>query len=327
MPHTEFSPSSTMPLISFIIPAYNMPVEYITECIDSILQLPLGPDEREIILVDDGSDLPVIDFIPQYSDYIIYLRQENKGPSAARNAGIDTARGEYIQFIDSDDCLIPDAYSKIIAAVKSRHLEIVYFRFSYTNASTGKTYQFSSPMDGRALLLTQCLRTADCGYIFKRNTLGDLRFPPRLLHEDEEFTPLLFLKAQSIVCTDLPAYYYRQRTGSISNNIDYTHLNRRFECIETIMEHLRELAEKMEGASRHALQRRIAHLTIEYLYNIARLTKSNHSMEKAMQRLRRKGLYPVPNLQLGTLYMAMRMVFNYKLSRILAIKLLPFIKP
>ena len=327
MPHTEFNPSSTTPLISFIVPVYNMPVEYITECIDSILQLPLGHDEREIILIDDGSDIPVNGLIPQYSDDIIYLRQENKGQSAARNAGMDTARGEYIQFVDSDDSLMHDAYSKIIAAVKSQSVEIIYFRFSYTNANADKTYQFSSPIDGRTLLLTQYLRAADWGYLFKRSTLGDLRFPPHLLHEDEEFTPLLFLKAKSIVCTDLPAYYYRQRTGSTVNTINPTHLNRRFENIETVLEHLRERAEEMEGSGRHALQRRIAHLTIEYLYNIARLTKSNDTMEKTMQRLRRNGFYPVPNLHLGARYVAMRMVFSYKPGRILAIKLLPFIKP
>ena len=100
------------PLISFIITYYNLPVEMLYECIDSILALSLRTDEREIIVVDDGSDSSPINELMRYGDDIIYVRQKNQGLSAARNKGIDVATGSYFQFVDADDQLIQHPYEQ-----------------------------------------------------------------------------------------------------------------------------------------------------------------------------------------------------------------------
>ena len=94
------------PLVSFIITYYNLPVDMLHECIGSIMQLPLQSEEREIILIDDGSDITPLNEIIDYRDEVIYLRQHNQGLSTARNVGVDISKGRYIQFIDADDCLI-----------------------------------------------------------------------------------------------------------------------------------------------------------------------------------------------------------------------------
>ena len=81
------------PLISFILTYYNLPVEMLIECIESILALSLQADEREIIVVDDGSKIRCVNELTKYDDEITYIRQRNMGLSEARNTGIQMATG------------------------------------------------------------------------------------------------------------------------------------------------------------------------------------------------------------------------------------------
>ena len=74
------------------------------------MRLSLNKREREIILVDDGSDLTPLNELIDLRDGIIYLRQANKGLSAARNLGLRMASGSYIQFVDGDDFLLQAPY-------------------------------------------------------------------------------------------------------------------------------------------------------------------------------------------------------------------------
>ena len=82
------------PIVSFIVTTYNLPIDYIKECLDSILQLSLNPKEREIILIDDGSDICPLNDLAEYLPNIIYLRQPNQGVSVARNYGMKIATGQ-----------------------------------------------------------------------------------------------------------------------------------------------------------------------------------------------------------------------------------------
>ena len=94
------------PLVSFIIPAFNVDADMLRECLESIMALSLSREEREIILIDDGSDVPAICSLTDVADEIVYLRQPNKGLSEARNIGIKLATGRFVQFVDADDHLI-----------------------------------------------------------------------------------------------------------------------------------------------------------------------------------------------------------------------------
>ena len=81
------------PLVSFIITTSNHQKEYLVECINSILQLSLNAKEREIILVDDGSDELVASQIKKLLDNLLYLRLPGLGSSMARNYCIYLAKG------------------------------------------------------------------------------------------------------------------------------------------------------------------------------------------------------------------------------------------
>ena len=110
------------PIVSFIVTTYNLPIDYIKECLDSILQLSLNPKEREIILIDDGSDICPLNDLAEYLPNIIYLRQPNQGVSVARNYGMKIATGKYIQFIDGDDYILKAAYDAYNCSLKDLSL-------------------------------------------------------------------------------------------------------------------------------------------------------------------------------------------------------------
>ena len=110
--------SMEKPLISFIVTYYNLPLEMLCECIESILSLSLRPYEREIIIVDDGSNSCPMNALMKYGSDILYLRKSNGGVSTARNLGLRTATGQYIQFIDADDRLVQPAYEHCIDLIR-----------------------------------------------------------------------------------------------------------------------------------------------------------------------------------------------------------------
>ena len=107
------------PLLSIIVPVYKVE-NYLQKCIDSILAQTFT--DFELILVEDGS----LDGCPALCDAaaakdarIRVLHQKNGGLSAARNAGLDVARGEWIGFVDSDDYIAPEMYETLYKAVQS----------------------------------------------------------------------------------------------------------------------------------------------------------------------------------------------------------------
>ena len=93
------------PLVSFIVTCYNLPHDMVKECLNSIINLSLRKAEREIILIDDGSDTDPLASLNDERNEIMYIRQKNGGLSSARNTGLRMATGKYIQFVDGDDRL------------------------------------------------------------------------------------------------------------------------------------------------------------------------------------------------------------------------------
>jgi glycosyltransferase involved in cell wall biosynthesis len=113
-----FDLASTVPLVSVVIPYYNMGL-YIQETIDSVLKSTYS--NLEIILVDDGStDLYSIAKIKEIEEVknVVVLRQTNGGVAKARNAGIEAANGEIIALLDADDMVAPSYFGKAVEVLK-----------------------------------------------------------------------------------------------------------------------------------------------------------------------------------------------------------------
>ena len=112
--------------VSVIIPTYNRS-SVLSRAIDSVLRQSFK--DFELIVVDDGSTDNTKELIEKYSDQITYIYQDNKGVSAARNKGLEHAKGEWIAFLDSDDEWKKKKLEKQIAFIEINPL----FQWSHGN--------------------------------------------------------------------------------------------------------------------------------------------------------------------------------------------------
>lgn len=216
-----------MMLFSLILPAYKVE-RYIKNCLGSILnQEGIDRNEYEIIVVDDGSpddSGKIAKEMLEDFPHARVIRQENSGQAAARNAGIEIARGEYIWFVDSDDWIEKNSL-KILkeAVICNDHPDLVIFR-AYRDHESGKREEYlegynlfgSGITTGRDLFVNNDWRVCPWFYLIKTSLLkkNDLRFTPGIYHEDSEFSPRLVLGAASVAVLDDFLYHYRFNDNS-----------------------------------------------------------------------------------------------------------------
>jgi glycosyltransferase involved in cell wall biosynthesis len=126
-------------LVSTIIPVYNR-ARQLREAVESALAQDYRP--IEIVIVDDGStdDIPAVAqaLAEAHPDAIHIVRQANAGPGAARENGRMSARGEFIQYLDSDDLLLPGKFSAQVAALRAHPEADVAYGITYTRDATGQ---------------------------------------------------------------------------------------------------------------------------------------------------------------------------------------------
>lgn len=302
-------------MVSFIITSYNLPATFLRECLESILSLSLCEREREIILVDDGSDVSPINELKEYIQHIVYIRQDNRGLSSARNTGLRFASGRFIQFVDGDDYLLRAPYEHCLDIVRYHQPDIVTFR--HTRKPIAETpFEIGSPTTGSAHMRRNNIRASACGYIFARSILGSLRFPEEIpIHEDEDFTPRLFLRAERLFDTNAHAYYYRKRQGSITTTDNAGHTSVRLGYFERVILDLQSSLDTLPDTDKPAMNRRIAQLTMDYLYNTIRMTHNRKQLESAIERLGSHGLFPLPDKNYTAKYKYFRKIINSRLLR------------
>ena len=112
-------------MISIIIPVYNVE-KYLRECIDSLLNQTY--QDFELICVDDGSTDESYKILEEYKnkdERFILIKQDNKGAGAARNRGLEVVKGDYIQFLDSDDYFEPNMLEKLYSTAKENDADMV----------------------------------------------------------------------------------------------------------------------------------------------------------------------------------------------------------
>lgn len=215
-------------LISVIVPVYNV-ADYLPACMDALLCQ--SCQSWEIILVDDGStdgkSGALCDaYAEQHPELVRVIHQANGGLGAARNTGIETAKGEYLLFVDSDDTLAPEALERLSAWVKESHADMYVFGFCYVTEAgeqageprlSAVTGQPVTLADEPAMLLDS---PSACFRLWKRELFADgtVRFPGRVWYEDLCTTPKALLRARSIVQKPDALYRYLLRVGSIMRN-------------------------------------------------------------------------------------------------------------
>lgn len=313
-------PYSQETLVSFIIVADNCEADHLQECIQGILLLSLNPKEREIILVDDGSEVCPLDYLAEWKEDIIYVRQRRQGKSVARNRGLQMATGKFVQFIDAGDHLVRAPYEHCLDIARYHNPDIVYFE--ETNREEAEVpFTYREPVSGTMYLRNNSLRASVNSYLFRYNLLLNLRFTPGIQQEDEEFTPQLFLRADRVIYTSSKAYL---RRGTESGEAD----NKRGKIqlltdMERIIFHLQDVASNLPGNDQAALNRRIAQLTMDYLYKTIVTTRSGRRLEESIKRLYDRGLFPLPEKNYTKRYHLFRKLINNKMGRTFLLLSLP----
>ena len=315
------------PLVSFIVTCYNLPTDMLCECIDSILKLSLQPDEREIIVVDDGSEVSPMNDLLKYGDDIIYVRQKNGGVSVARNTAMDMAKGQYIQIVDGDDCLLTVPYEHCLDIVRhNSEADVVMFDFTHDLSGSQVPDRFQKK-NGAEFLRTENIRGAACCSLFRQSVRGRLAFTPGIAYgEDEEFTPQLLIRAETVYITDAKAYFYRERTTSAVHQTDEASILKRLSDTKEVILHLSRLADTSPQSDKVALQRRVAQLTMDYIYNTILLTRSEEKLNETLGDLRKDGLFPLPDHPYSTKYTWFRRLSNSAIGRKLLLTTLPLMK-
>lgn len=213
-------------MISVIIPAYNA-VPYLKECLGSL------PSEGvEIIVVDDGSVDGTADLVRESFPGVRLVCQENRGVSAARNAGIAVAQGKYVVFLDSDDRLLEDALGRLSVALEAGSWDIVVMR---SFGSDSEKYPWARLfVDGTECTRNEVIRSgyvrgSVCGCAFRKGYLEDagLSFPEGVpLSEDLVFFSACLAAGGRILFKDIPFYRVTERPGSASRQLDPGYLRR-----------------------------------------------------------------------------------------------------
>ena len=213
-----------MPLISVIIPVYNVE-RFLRRCLDSVL----GQTYRnlEIILVEDGST----DEYGKICDKrVLVFHNANQGVSAARNCGLDNAKGEYITFVDGDDYIIPDMYEKMLSCIHQTKVEICVCLWQYEMAD-GRQVVDKSKIDSSILGYKSSLEFARYLYsgsyengvvvavwnkLYSRKIFDKLRFEGKLA-EDDALNDKVNIKNYSIYIMEEQFYVYVQNSSSLTN--------------------------------------------------------------------------------------------------------------
>ena len=307
---------------------YNLPVSLLCTCIDSILALSLQPDEREVIIVDDGSDVSPMNDLLKYGDDIIYVRQKNSGLSSARNKGIEVATGEFLQFVDADDRLIKTGFNYCLDIIRNNHdADMVLFdfdenQFETTDVPTEKVV----PTSGTSYMRHNNIHGMACGYLFRKTTLSDLRFTNGIYHEDEEFTPQLLIRAETVYPTKAKAYYYHHHANSITTSNDATQIEKRLSDTMQVIKRLHYLADRLPNNDQLAMERRVAQLTMDYIHNVILQTRSLTSTLQCINALRSEGLFPLPNRNYTKKYQWFRRLTSTKFGISVLVRILPLMK-
>lgn len=214
-------------LLSIIVPVYNVE-EYLPRCIDSILSQTFI--DFELILVDDGSQDRSGDICDKYAqkdERVVVIHQSNGGVAAARNRGLDIARGVYITFVDPDDQLGDvDTYGDNIEYfLRNPDMDIIQYP---TYSVSGEVIKVLYKPHPQVLYKEQVIKNWYKGNgainfciwnkIYKKSVIENIHFPDGMIFEDIVFCSDLMNKAQIVYLSSKGCYKHYYRDGSLTRD-------------------------------------------------------------------------------------------------------------
>lgn len=213
-------------LVSLIIPVFRVE-KYLARCLNSVLNQDYT--NIEVILVDDGSpdDSPKIcDEYAQKDSRISVIHKKNGGQSSARNAGLKVAKGDYVNFLDSDDWIAPDAISYALGLLKKYDADAIQYEYAHVSSFEARVVNPKEKIivqKGaeiieeymKTVLMTGSYSMVRC--MFKKTSLDGLLFREGKNSEDLDFKFNVLSRCDTFVISNQYKYYYFQSPTSTSN--------------------------------------------------------------------------------------------------------------
>lgn len=206
-----------VPKVSVIVPVYNVE-EYLSECLESIINQTLK--DIEIICINDGSKDNSLEILKEYvakDSRMIIIDKPNEGVSAARNDGIELAKGEFIAFVDSDDLIDLDTYECAYSIAIETNADITVFGWQNFPKNISKR-EDCKPKEKIFRDWFKAKRRREsiisCNKLYRRYMIiqNDLRFNRDIKYaEDECFNLCVYPFAKVIVQMPNMFYHYRVR--------------------------------------------------------------------------------------------------------------------
>ena len=314
--------------ISVIVPIYRVE-KFLPQCIESVLNQTFT--DFELILVDDGSP----DRCPEICDEtakrdarVRVIHQANAGLSAARNAGIEVAHGEWLGFVDSDDYIAPQFYEKLYQTAQRTDADCVM-------CSVQNVDESGKPIDSALMRVADEVKTGRevlrkigrddvtpyltaWNKLYRRKLFNTLRYPAGRQNEDVFVFAELFCQVQRAVCVAEPLYFYRKRIGSIMNSVVTLRNLDEMWAYVNCFEHLQQDDE--ESTLKETEKRVFAKLTGVY-YRVTEEDRHSNKMKQAKKaqwniamRLMKQGQLDLRSLARTLLFQALPGVYGLRMK-------------
>lgn len=221
--------------ISVIIPVYNVSL-YLKQCLNSVLEQ--SYTDFEVICIEDCSTDDSLKILEEYSKsderLLIIRNKENKGPSLARNRGLEMAKGEYIYFLDADDWIMPNAFEIMTGKAEQYNADVVLFDSCGDAEEVGLTLpslcwnidneKYDTVMTGQeafsSIVESNTWASSVWRQFWKKIFLYDnkLKFEDKRSAEDWIFTTISLLTAERVVFINTILHTYRRNQKSLGNS-------------------------------------------------------------------------------------------------------------
>ena len=217
------------PMVSIIVPIYNAE-QYLRRCVDSILNQEYT--DYELLLVNDGSTDASGDICEEYGDRdprVIVIQKENTGVSDSRNRALDRARGKYLQFLDSDDWITPDATRLFVRAAEEYGCDMVisdFYRVVGERLSPKGDIEEEGVLTREEFAAHMMENPADFYYgvlwnkLYRRDIVEEhnLRMDTDISWCEDFMFNLEYIRyAKVFYALHAPIYYYVKRKGSLAS--------------------------------------------------------------------------------------------------------------
>ena len=292
--------------LSIVVNMYNT-AKYMPKCMETLLEQDIPQEEYEIILVDDCSPDNSLEmakeYAAQYKNVRVCTHEKNKGLAAARNTGIDAAKGQYLCFVDPDDYIEKNSLAALLKQMDDEQLDML--RFNYQKVDEDYNNMPDSEIEARFDYTPGVMKGTEflahrlgvgCyvwAYIYRLDFIKStgIRFFEGCFFDDTPWLPRILQKAQRINVTSVRHQYYLQRSTSMVHARNKQAIIRKADMHMQMIDILLEQKRTAPSETYEWYDMMFEHVAVSLLTGVA--TIDYRMSIDYYKRLKDKGIFPL----------------------------------